>query len=271
MSKQADNRKGYYKDVESYYDEDAKLGFESRANVNTSLERIRDDFRRITTKYEFNDVLEIGCGPGFDIQWFATKYPNKNFTAVDISSEMIKLTNRRLQKSSINNVSLFQSDELSLINKLGEKSFDLIYVYFGALNTVDDLTKSADQIHKLLKPNGKAVLTFVNKWYLRELIVQVLKLNLKIAFARLGKVWGGYSVTRFLKSHCYSPGKVKNAFSKFTLLERKGYSIFYPPWYNDHKIRNNPKKAVKLWEMDQKIQNTTLWSKGEYTLFVFQK
>ncbi len=269
MTKEKTN--DYYKEVASYYDEDATLGFEARANVNTSLERIRNDFRQITIEYEFNNVLEIGCGPGFDIHWFASKYPNKKFTAVDISEEMVLLTNERLHKDNLDNAQVFQSDERSLINKFGEQTFDLIYVYFGALNTVSDLTISAQQIHKLLKPNGTAVLTFVNKWYMRELLVQVLKLNFKTAFARLGKVWGGYSVSRFLPSHCYSPKFIKKSFSQFKLLNHKGFSIYYPPWYNDHKIKNNPKKADKLWEKDERIQNTFLWSKGEYTLFVFRK
>ncbi|NQU35674.1 MAG: class I SAM-dependent methyltransferase [Bacteroidetes bacterium] len=266
-----DKQDSYYAKVADYYDEDATLGFEARANVNTSLDRIRNDFRKITTKYEFNDALEIGCGPGFDVHWFASTYPDKNFAAVDISEEMVKLAQKRLNKDQLKNARVIQSDERSLIEKFGENSFDLIYVYFGALNTVEDLNFSSIQIHKLLRPNGIAVLTFVNKWYLRELLVQLLKLNFKIAFARIGKVWGGYSVNRFLQSHCYSPNIVKKAFSQFTFLEHKGYSILYPPWYNDHKIRNNKQKADKLWNLDQKLQKTNLWSKGEYTLFVFQK
>lgn len=261
----------YYNEVASYYDDDAKLGFEARANVNTSLDRIRNDFRKITTKYKFNKALEIGCGPGFDVHWFATNFPEKQFIAIDISHEMVKLTEKRLDDDNITNAQVLQSDERSLIEKFGEESFDLIYVYFGALNTVEDLDHSAKQIHKLLKPNGKAILTFVNKWYLRELLVQMIKLNFSTAFARLGKVWGGYSVTRFLPSHCYSPSEIMKSFKQFKILDRKGYSIFYPPWYNDHKIRNNPQKADKLWAKDQKIQKSALWSKGEYTLFVFQK
>ena len=261
----------YYTQVATYYDEDAVLGFEDRAEVNTSLDRIRRDFRKITVQFPFTKALEIGCGPGFDVHWFASQYPDKEFVAVDISEEMVKLTRKRLNRDQLKNASVFQSDERQLAEQFGEESFDLVYVYFGALNTVEDLTFSASQIHRLLKPGGVAVLTFVNKWYLRELVVQVMKLNFKIAFARLGKVWGGYSVSRFLPSHCYSPGTILKAFSHFKLLQRKGYSIVYPPWYNDHQVRKNPEKANKKWELDQKLQKTPLWSKGEYTLFVFQK
>jgi SAM-dependent methyltransferase len=261
----------YYSRVESYYNEDASLGFEARADGNRSLERIRNDFRNITIKYPFKKALEIGCGPGFDVHWFAGRFPDRQFYAADISPGMADLANARINRDKLINATVFISDERQLVARFGEGSFDLVYVYFGALNTVEDLDAAAAEIRKLLQPGGIAVVTFVNKWYLRELLVQVAKMNFKTAFARLGKMWGGYSVTRHLPSHCYSPGRIKNAFKNFTLLERKGYSIIYPPWYNDHKIRNNPSKADRLWEVDQKLQKTPLWKTGEYTLFVFKR
>lgn len=261
----------YYSDVKQYYDEDASLGFERRAEGNTSLERIRNDFRGITERYPFERALEIGCGPGFDVHWFAGTYPERHFTAIDISPRMVALAEERVRHDGLTNATVLCADERGLTERFGQAAFDLVYVYFGALNTVEDLDAAATEIRGVLKPGGTAVLTFVNKWYLRELAVQLLKLNFKTAFARLGKQWSGYSVTRTLPSHCYSPGRIRRAFGAFALLERKGYSIFYPPWYNDHKVRNNPAKAARLWELDRKLQRTPLWSAGEYTLFVFRK
>lgn len=261
----------YYKEVTNYYDQDAHLGFEDRAGVNTILDKIRNDFRKTTVKHPFSQVLEIGCGPGFDIAWFAGEYPDLQFKAVDISPEMVNLANKRINQAGLKNAEAMVSDERQLIERFGKDSFDLIYVYFGALNTVEDLGQSAEIIHQLLKEKGIAALSFVNKWYMRELLVQMLKLNFKTAFARLGKTWGGYSVDRHLPSHCYSPSFIKQSFSQFEILDRKGYSIFYPPWYNDHKVKGNPKKAEKQWQKDQKIQNTPLWSMGEYTMFIFRK
>jgi SAM-dependent methyltransferase len=260
----------YYSEVAGYYDEDADLGFESRAGGNRSLERIRNDFRNITIRYPFEKALEIGCGPGFDVHWFASNFPGRKFTAVDISARMTELTRARLAKDNLTNAEVVRSDERSLISQFGPGSFDLVYVYFGALNTVENLDAAAAEIRKLLRPGGIAVLTFVNKWYLRELVVQLARFNFKTAFARLGKVWGGYSVTRHLPSHCYSAGRIRRAFREFALLERKGYSILYPAWYNDHKIRNNPAKADRLWNLDQRLQGSPLWAAGEYMLFVFR-
>jgi ubiquinone/menaquinone biosynthesis C-methylase UbiE len=264
------NAHSYYFEVESFYDEDANMGFEARAKGNRSLERIRNDFRVITMQYPFTNALEIGCGPGFDIHWFATRFPERQFTAVDISSGMVEMARARLEKDNLKNGTVFRSDERRLVEMFGAGSFDLVYVYFGALNTVENLDIAVEDIRRLLKPGGIVVVTFVNKWYLRELLVQLAKFNFKLAFARLGRFWGGYSSMRSLPSHCYSPGRIKKAFKDFTLLERKGYSIVYPAWYNDHKVSNNPVKADRLWKIDQKLQKTTFWSTGEYTLFVFK-
>ena len=261
----------FYKTVSDYYDKDVDFGFENKAENNPLLDKIRNDFRAITIKYPFSKVLEIGCGPGFDIAWFAEEFPGSEVMGIDISEKMIALAEQRVANGKLKNAKAIVLDERGLLETFQPGEFDLIYVYFGALNTVSDLRKSAKDINKLLKPGGHAVLTFVNKWYLREMFVQALKFNFKVAFSRLKKDWGGYSPNRHLPSSCYSPRQILDSFSDFELLEKKGYSIFYPAWYNSHKLKGKEQNGQKLWEKDQRLQHSFLWSKGEYTLFVFRK
>ena len=257
--------------VSAYYDKDVEYGFEDRAGENPLLHRIRDDFRDITIKYPFSDVLEIGCGPGFDVAWFAENYPDARITGIDISPKMVALAHKRISEKGLANAKVMVMDERGLIQGFGRDAFDLVYVYFGALNTVPDLSGAAKDIHAVLKPGGHAILTFVNKWYLREMIVQALKLNFGTAFARLRKEWGGYSPNRHLPSRCYSPSEIRRAFASFSMVGKKGYSIFFPAWYNPHKLKGRHEKAERLWKKDQGIQHSWLWSKGEYTLFVFRR
>lgn len=261
----------FYDSVAGYYDQDVEMGFEDRAEENPLLDKIRNDFRKITTKYPFENALEIGCGPGFDVAWFAREFPNKNITGVDISPKMVGLAQKRIDQQNLDNAKVLVSDERKLTKHFKTEEFDLIYVYFGALNTVANLEFAADQIHNLLKPGGHAVLTFVNKWYLREMVVQSLKLNFSTALARLKREWGGYSIDRHLPSRCYSPQQIRKSFSDFELLERKGYSILFPAWYNFKKYLHQREKLDKLWKKDRQLQKTRWWSGGEYTLFVFKK
>ena len=261
----------YHQTVSSYYDKDVDLGFEERAGENPLLEKIRSDFRQITSKYASGRALEIGCGPGFDVEWYASAYPNASITGIDISPEMVRLAKKRIRESGPGNADLKCMDERELTENFSEEEFNLIFVFFGALNTVSDLEKTASDISMLLEPGGHAVLTFVNKWYLREMLVQLIKGKIRGAFARIRKVWGGYSPDRYLPSRCYSPKQLQKAFSELKVLHRKGYSIMFPAWYNFKKFAGKGQKLDRLWKMDQRIQNTFLWSKGEYTLFVFEK
>lgn len=258
----------YHTAVGAYYNEDARLGFESRALANQSLERIRADFRSYVTRYNPRSALEIGCGPGFDALWFAQTFPTAKLTAIDVSDEMVAMTKARTVTHQ--NVTATQATEQNL-NTLDDKPFDMVYVFFGALNTVPNLTRAAENIHDVMAPGGVAVLTFVNKWYLRELIVNLLKLKPRTAFARLRAVWGGYSTNRHLESRCYSHAYIRACFGQFTEAAHQGYSIVFPAWYNDHKLASNPKKADRLWRIDRWLNRTFLWPFGEYTLFVFQK
>jgi len=263
--------KEYHSTVSSYYNEDVSLGFEKRAGENELLERIRKDFRDITSAYASGDALEIGCGPGFDVAWYAAKFPDFKITGIDISSGMVQVADRRIADEGVENAQVKCMDERDLTKEFDKEQFDLLFVFFGALNTVDRLDQTAADIAHLLKPGGHAVLTFVNKWYLREMLVQLLKLNIKGAFARIRKVWGGYSPHRHLPSRCYSPSQIQKVFLGMKLLSRRGYSIIFPAWYNFNKFKGKNQKLNRLWRLDQRLQKTFLWSKGEYTLFVFEK
>jgi len=261
----------FYRSVSDYYDTDAGMNFEARAEANPLLARIRDDFRKITLKYPFSNALEIGCGPGFDVAWFASRYPDRKINGIDISESMVRLAQKRISTAGLSNAKVYRADERNLVQQFGPGKLDMVYVYFGALNTVADLPLAANQVHDILCPGGHAVLTFVNKWYWREMLVQSLKMNFNLALARLKKDWGGYSPDRHLSSRCYGPGEIKRAFGKFHLLERKGYSIHYPAWYNYQKWVKDLPETDRRWKTDEALQKTFLWSKGEYTLFVFKR
>ena len=147
MDEKNDN---FYEIVSEYYDQDADFGFEERAASNPLLERIRNDFRKITVEYPFSNALEIGCGPGLDIEWFAQQFPDKQFVGIDISEKMIDLAGRRVAKSNLTNATVKVGDERTLKDLRKEGLFDLVYVYFGALNTVKDLSSAAEQIYASL-------------------------------------------------------------------------------------------------------------------------
>ena len=153
-----------------------------------------------------------------------------------------------------------------------ENSIDTIYVFFGALNTCAELENAVSEMAKVLKPGGKIVATFVNKWYAFDIIWNVLMLRPKKAIARLKKIWGGYSPTRFLASRCYSARQIHGFFK--TNLKKKnshGYCIVHPAWYRHHWAPHNSLRSKIFYKIDSLLQWTPFWNLGEYSLYVYEK
>jgi SAM-dependent methyltransferase len=151
------------------------------------------------------------------------------------------------------------------------RQFDLIYVYFGALNTVKDLAVAAGHLDRALAPGGKLVITVINKWYLAGMLLPLLKGKTTIAFQRLRQTWGGYSTSRHLDSKCYTPRAIRKAFEGYKAIRRRGYSIVFPAWYQDGLRKKLGSLAKLLWKTDGLLNFTPFWSKGEYTLFVLER
>ena len=153
-----------------------------------------------------------------------------------------------------------------------EVKFDHIYVFFGALNTVPDLRSVARLLKGSMRRDGTMVLTFVNKWYLVDMLVGLLKLKFKRVFRRIRRVWGGYSEVQLLESRCFSPREIAKAFGDdFEITRSRGFSILYPAWYRVHLVfRLGRKISEILWHADRILNHTPAWCLGEYALYSFR-
>ncbi len=259
-----------YLQVERYYDEDAS-NFDSRYFKNPVLQRIRQDMREEVKRFKFSNVLEIGFGTGLDIVHFAKTHPDVRFSGIDISGAMCTLAKDKVAEWNLKNVDIKKGTVEDIESLFKDAQFDMIYVFFGALNTVDDINKTAKILNAHTSPGGIMVLSFVNKYYLAGVILEVMKLRFRKAFSRLNPEWGGYSPSKYLPSATYSFSNIKEAFADFLLIRKKGYSIIYPAWYYKRLIRILTKFLRFLWKADKLLNKTPLWCLGEYSLYVFQK
>lgn len=256
--------------VQEYYDKDAAT-FKKRNAVNQTLQKIRSEFRKETELFPAQSMLEIGYGPGFDIVYFAAKYPERKVCGIDISPDMQKVAKAQVEENQLNNVQLEVGTLADIERLFAGQKFDAIVVYFGALNTESLIDNAEAVFHKMLNENGIMLLTIVNKWFLLGVLKPLLKFRFKIAFKRFRKVWGGYSLTKFLPSKCYSSRQVRNFFTGSTLIHRRGFSILFPAWYENHLTLKYPKLCNWLWKADLLLQKTPFWNLGEYALYVFKK
>jgi len=260
----------YYHTVAAYYDQESER-FEEHYRNNRILQRLRDDFRRITEQYPFQSCLEIGYGPGLDLRYFAEKYPDRCVRGIDVSSGMWRQACANLQHLAAADVRADIGTPEELSRLYPDQRFDLIYCYYGALNTVTDLDVVAGRLRHHLSDQGVMVLTFVNRWYLFDMVWNLLRLRWRKSVARLQPEWPGYAPQRPLASRCRSSREIKRAFQPwFTLVERKGYSILYPAWFRHRFIDGSSYLGRLLWRIDQLFNKTVFWNCGEYSLYVFR-
>ena len=262
---------GYYQQVASYYDFDSR-NFEERAKQNGVLGRLRQEFRNRSAPFAKGNVLEIGCGPGLDLLYWAQGHPDIEVYGMDISPGMLQHAERNIARAGLTNahLALGAVEEVDVL--FPNTRFDFVFCYFGALNTARDLAAAAAAIHRVIKPGGAALLTFVNRWYLFEIFWSLLTGKWRRATARLRPIWGGYATGRALESRCYSPAQILRCFRPyFDLLDTCGYSILYPAWYRyDRWVKRWPRACETLWNLDRFLNLTPGWRFGEYALYILK-
>src|SRR6185369_10746811 len=134
-------------------------------------------------------VLDLGCGPGTDLAWFAERYPRRRYAGIDVSQRMVELARTKLGDRA--RVHRGCTEDVPHI--FAGEQFDLVYSFFGPLNTEPDLGRAVDALAGAVAPGGALVLTFVNRVYLLDMAVDLLRGRVAAATARLANRWHGYS------------------------------------------------------------------------------
>ena len=263
-------KNGFYSEVGAYYDEMA-ADYDSQYWKNPVVQQIRQSFREEVKRYSFKTMLEVGCGTGIDLIHFGITHPGVEVHGIDISAEMIRVSCNKITENQLINVHLHPVAIEECPSLFQDKRFDMIYAFFGALNTVEDLPANVGILRKMMAPEGKLVVTFVNKWYVGGIFLDLIRLRFRRAIARLRPVWGGYSLMKYLPSRCYSVAEIRRAFKGFRIIKHHGYSILHPAWYFTKINQKLGRWRKILWRTDEWLNETPLWRYGEYTLFTLEK
>jgi len=101
----------------------------------------------------YGDVLEIGCGEGYGLDFI---YKNANsVTVIDKSKSVLDEIKRKYPKTTILN------QKIPPLNNLKDNSFDII-ISFQVIEHIKDAKLFIQEIHRILKPDGKAFITTPN-------------------------------------------------------------------------------------------------------------
>src|SRR5688572_4981004 len=145
--------------------------------------QVWNHLEKIMTELSGLDILELNCGTGEDAVLFSEK--GFNIVATDVSEEMLKVTQEKVQQYSMQHrISSQYLDLDSFDDSLFEKKFDLVFSNFGGLNciTPESFQKLLNKLPGILTPQGRFVAVIMPKFCLWESIYFLLKFQFKNAF-----------------------------------------------------------------------------------------
>jgi ubiquinone/menaquinone biosynthesis C-methylase UbiE len=134
-------------------------GFRKQAANRYDLEPYINSFADFDTT-RGKKVLEIGVGLGADHQRFAEA--GALLTGIDLTPRAIEMTRQRFHMFGLK--SELQVGDAENLN-FPDNSFDLIYSW-GVIHHSPDTQKAINEIHRILKPGGKAKIMIYNKYSL---------------------------------------------------------------------------------------------------------
>ena len=102
-------------------------------------------------------VLEIGCGLGTDGAQFAKA--GAYYTGIDLTEAAIELARRRFECSGLHGE--FRVADAENLD-FADGSFDLVYSH-GVLHHTPDTARAVQEMHRVLKPGGRAVVMLYHR------------------------------------------------------------------------------------------------------------
>ena len=104
-------------------------------------------------KRNYKQVLELGCGMGFNSNYLANKFKDVQFTAIDLTPQNIQFAKKNTPRHGNINFLLGDFDDIVLQNK----TFDLIFG-IETLCHSKDINALLKRLKPLLNPGGKIVI-----------------------------------------------------------------------------------------------------------------
>jgi SAM-dependent methyltransferase len=102
-------------------------------------------------------VLEIGCGLGIDGAQFALA--GADYTGIDLTNASIELARKRFELAGLRGeFRIADAEQLDF----PDNAFDLVYSH-GVLHHTPDTARAVREIHRVLKPGGRAIVMLYHR------------------------------------------------------------------------------------------------------------
>jgi ubiquinone/menaquinone biosynthesis C-methylase UbiE len=160
---------------------------------------LRDLFARLEGSH--GRLLEVGCGIGVDsIQLARCGF---DVTAVDLTESAIEVARDSARRRGVSiDFRVGNAEELDF----ADGTFDAVYS-FGVLHHTPDIERAVAEVHRVLRPGGRAYVMLYHRWSLVNLVHRLLRIP--------------YESPRDRKDHCpvvytFSRRDVRHLFGQFS-------------------------------------------------------
>jgi len=169
------------------------------------------------------EVLEIGCGLGKDLMEFAKN--GAIVTGTDLTENAVSMTKRRFNLFNMK-AEVYVDDAEKLLHT--KKKFDIVYSN-GVLHHTPDIQKSIDNVYRVLKPNGKAVIMLYAKGFHYYYCLILKKWLLELNFLKMSKQQCVNKYTEFKGNSpltkYYTIKEIHKIFRKFSSIKIRKYEL----------------------------------------------
>ena len=175
-----------------------------------------------------NIVADIGSGNGRHLIPCAKRC--KKVIGIDVSDELLKIIQNKIDENKLDNVELIQSDAVSL--PLKDNSVDAV-LFIATLHNIPKRHRrimALEEVNRILKPDGKAIISVWSRWqdkFRQDFIKRCLIRYERKEFGDIKLHWRqhGLDVPRFY--HLYSKREFVKDLKKADLeiVEIKGVKI----------------------------------------------
>lgn len=171
------------------------------------------DFTRFEQYLNSNKkVLEIGVGLGSDHQKWAES--GVELYGIDLTERAISWTKQRMELFGlISNLQVADAENIPF----GDNYFDIVYSW-GVIMASPDTKKVIDEIYRILKPNGEAIIMIYQKY---SMVGYMLWLRYALLtfkpWLSLNDIYNKYLESPGMK--CYSETEARELFNIFTIVE----------------------------------------------------
>jgi ubiquinone/menaquinone biosynthesis C-methylase UbiE len=142
-------------------------------------------FERLrATRLTGKNLLEIGCGIGIDTLTLAS-LGFQEVVGIDLSETAIGIARDQAKTKNIANIRFEKANAEGL--SFGDGCFDFVYS-FGVIHHTPSIRNAIAEIHRVLKPGGRAIVMIYHRRSLVNLVHTLLRLP--------------YESPRNLKDHC---------------------------------------------------------------------